>query len=247
MLHVARIRRKVPAVLADALALPLATEAADALLLAYLLFHLAKPARAVAEAARVLRRGGACGHHHLGVGTGIACRCGVGSGSPRCWRAAGPAPPRGYRAGHARCRGSLAGLGRASATAHLAAPAPSSTGPLLVLGTSHWLGRQPGPAQPHRRRHPRQRARAREAAWTGWGRADFQWEGEVIGALAVKASTAVMAPIERESEGAGSTSVPESGGRLPARARPGSGGLGWVAAGRTDPQPGPQRNAEQNQ
>jgi SAM-dependent methyltransferase len=61
MLRVARARRGAPAIVADALALPLADEIADAVILAYVLFHLADPARAVAEAARVLRRGGRLG------------------------------------------------------------------------------------------------------------------------------------------------------------------------------------------
>jgi SAM-dependent methyltransferase len=61
MLRVARARRGAPAIVADALALPLADEVADAVILAYVLFHLADPARAVAEAARVLRRGGRLG------------------------------------------------------------------------------------------------------------------------------------------------------------------------------------------
>jgi SAM-dependent methyltransferase len=61
MLRVARAGRGAPAVLADALALPLAGASADAVLLAYVLFHLADPARAVAEAARVLRPGGRAG------------------------------------------------------------------------------------------------------------------------------------------------------------------------------------------
>lgn len=61
MLHVARARRGAPALLADALALPLASEAADAVILAYVLFHLADPGRALAEAARVLRPSGRVG------------------------------------------------------------------------------------------------------------------------------------------------------------------------------------------
>jgi SAM-dependent methyltransferase len=61
MLRVARTRRGAPAILADALALPLADQAADAVILAYVLFHLADPARAVAEAARVLCPGGRVG------------------------------------------------------------------------------------------------------------------------------------------------------------------------------------------
>lgn len=55
MLRIARTRRGAPAVLADAQALPLPDGTADAVVLAYVLFHLADPALALAEAARVLR------------------------------------------------------------------------------------------------------------------------------------------------------------------------------------------------
>jgi SAM-dependent methyltransferase len=61
MLCIARTRRGASAVLADALALPLADGTADAVILAYVLFHLADPARAAAEAARVVRPGGRAG------------------------------------------------------------------------------------------------------------------------------------------------------------------------------------------
>lgn len=61
MLRIARTRRGAQAVVADALALPLAEGAADAVILAYVLFHLADPSLAVAEAARVLRPGGRIG------------------------------------------------------------------------------------------------------------------------------------------------------------------------------------------
>jgi SAM-dependent methyltransferase len=61
MLRVARARRRASAVVADALALPLADGSADAVVLAYVLFHLADPWRAVAEAARLLRHGGRAG------------------------------------------------------------------------------------------------------------------------------------------------------------------------------------------
>jgi SAM-dependent methyltransferase len=61
MLRIARARRGAPAILADAAALPLAGGAADAVVLAYVLFHLADPALAIAEAARVLRPGGRVG------------------------------------------------------------------------------------------------------------------------------------------------------------------------------------------
>ena len=58
MLHLARTRRGAAAVRADALALPLAGAAADAVILAYVLFHLTDPPLALAEASRVLRPGG---------------------------------------------------------------------------------------------------------------------------------------------------------------------------------------------
>jgi SAM-dependent methyltransferase len=61
MLHIARTRHRAAAVLADAAALPLADGTADAVILAYVLFHLADPARALAEAARVLRPRGRAG------------------------------------------------------------------------------------------------------------------------------------------------------------------------------------------
>jgi SAM-dependent methyltransferase len=61
MLRIARTRRGAPAILADALALPLADGGADAVILAYVLFHLADPALALAEAARVLRPHGRVG------------------------------------------------------------------------------------------------------------------------------------------------------------------------------------------
>ncbi len=61
MLRIARTRRGAPVIQADALALPLADGTADAVILAYVLFHLADPSRAIAEAARVLRPGGRVG------------------------------------------------------------------------------------------------------------------------------------------------------------------------------------------
>ena len=61
MLRFARTRRGASAVLADALALPLAGGCADAVILAYVLFHLADPVRALGDAARVLRPGGRVG------------------------------------------------------------------------------------------------------------------------------------------------------------------------------------------
>jgi rhodanese-related sulfurtransferase len=61
MLHAARARRGASAILADALALPFAAGTVDAVLLAYVLFHLADPPLALAEAARVLRPAGRAG------------------------------------------------------------------------------------------------------------------------------------------------------------------------------------------
>lgn len=61
MLGAARARAGVPPVLADAVALPVPNAAADAVLLAYVLFHVSDPAGAVAEGTRALRPGGALG------------------------------------------------------------------------------------------------------------------------------------------------------------------------------------------
>lgn len=61
MLRLARTRRGAAAVRADALALPLADRVVDAVILAYVLFHLADPLLALTEAARVLRPGGRAG------------------------------------------------------------------------------------------------------------------------------------------------------------------------------------------
>jgi SAM-dependent methyltransferase len=61
MLQVARTRRGASAVLADAVALPLADGCASAVILAYVLFHLQDPVWALAEAARVLGPAGRAG------------------------------------------------------------------------------------------------------------------------------------------------------------------------------------------
>ena len=61
MLRVARIQRRARAVQADAMALPMAAEAVHAVILAYVLFHLADPLAALKEAARLLRPRGRVG------------------------------------------------------------------------------------------------------------------------------------------------------------------------------------------
>jgi ubiquinone/menaquinone biosynthesis C-methylase UbiE len=55
MLRVAHVRRATAAVQADAQALPVAAGSVDAVVLAYVLFHLSEPDRALREATRVLR------------------------------------------------------------------------------------------------------------------------------------------------------------------------------------------------
>lgn len=61
MLCAARTHFGVPAARADALALPIGDATADAVLLAFVLFHLSDPATAMSEAARVLCGGGRVG------------------------------------------------------------------------------------------------------------------------------------------------------------------------------------------
>jgi SAM-dependent methyltransferase len=61
MLRAARARRGASAAVADALALPFPDGSVDAVILAYVLFHVADPWQAAAEAARVLRPGGRAG------------------------------------------------------------------------------------------------------------------------------------------------------------------------------------------
>jgi len=61
MLRAARARRGASAVTADAIALPFPDASVDAVILAYVLFHVADPWQAAAEAARVLRPGGRAG------------------------------------------------------------------------------------------------------------------------------------------------------------------------------------------
>ena len=61
MLRRCRSATGIPAIRGDALALPIRDAAVDAVLLAFVLFHLSDPAQAVAEAARVLTPGGRVG------------------------------------------------------------------------------------------------------------------------------------------------------------------------------------------
>jgi SAM-dependent methyltransferase len=61
MLRRCRSATGIPAIRCDALSLPVRDAAVDAVLLAFVLFHLSDPAQAVAEAARVLTCGGRVG------------------------------------------------------------------------------------------------------------------------------------------------------------------------------------------
>jgi SAM-dependent methyltransferase len=61
MLRRCRSANEIPAICGDALALPIRDAAVDVVVLAFVLFHLADPIQAVAEAARVLTRGGRVG------------------------------------------------------------------------------------------------------------------------------------------------------------------------------------------
>jgi demethylmenaquinone methyltransferase/2-methoxy-6-polyprenyl-1,4-benzoquinol methylase len=58
MLRRCRSATGIPAIRCDALSLPVRDAAVDAVVLAFVLFHLSDPAQAVAEAARVLTCGG---------------------------------------------------------------------------------------------------------------------------------------------------------------------------------------------
>jgi SAM-dependent methyltransferase len=61
MLRRCRSGTGIPAIRCDALSLPIRDAAVDAMVLAFVLFHLSDPAQAVAEAARVLTSGGRVG------------------------------------------------------------------------------------------------------------------------------------------------------------------------------------------
>jgi SAM-dependent methyltransferase len=58
MLRLASARHGAITILGDAVDLPIPTDQVDVVVLAYVLFHLPDPARAISEARRVLRRGG---------------------------------------------------------------------------------------------------------------------------------------------------------------------------------------------
>jgi ubiquinone/menaquinone biosynthesis C-methylase UbiE len=61
MLRAARDHTEAFVARGDALALPVRSQSVDAVLLAYVLFHLSNPGQAMCEAARVLHRGGVTG------------------------------------------------------------------------------------------------------------------------------------------------------------------------------------------
>jgi SAM-dependent methyltransferase len=61
MLRVARSQRAVPVARADAMMLPVAATSVDAVVLAYVLFHLPDPAAALVQARQALRPGGRVG------------------------------------------------------------------------------------------------------------------------------------------------------------------------------------------
>jgi SAM-dependent methyltransferase len=188
MLQVARAQRGAPALLADALALPLAGESVDVVLLAYVLFHLADPVRAAAETARVLRPGGRAGTitwawERASRADAVWDQVLTGAGVP-------PGPLRRVDAG-----------------------LDTSAGVAALLASA---GLTPQRIWPHRLRHQWDRSSYWELA-TGWGanrarlsrldattrasalerardalgrldQDDFQWEGEVICAVATKSA-----------------------------------------------------------
>jgi len=61
MLRLAHVNRQLPAIQADAMVLPVAASSVDAVIVAFVLFHLEDPLAALKEAARVLRTGGEVG------------------------------------------------------------------------------------------------------------------------------------------------------------------------------------------
>lgn len=92
MLRVARLRG-TSAILGDALALPLSAACPDAVVLAYVLPHLADPVLALAEAARVAPAR-PDRHRDLGLGTSTAGRRPMAPDSHRGGRAGRSSPQR---------------------------------------------------------------------------------------------------------------------------------------------------------
>jgi SAM-dependent methyltransferase len=186
MLHVARAQRGAPAILADAHALPLGGESVDAVLLAYVLFHLADPARAVAEAARVLRPGGRAGTitwawERASRADAVCDQVLTGAGVP-------PGPLRRVDAGLDTPDGVAALLASAGL-------APQRIWPHRLRHqwdrSSYWELVTGGGANRARlsRLDTATRASALERARDALDRlrpADFHWEGEVICAVATK-------------------------------------------------------------
>jgi SAM-dependent methyltransferase len=190
MLRIAHFQRGAQAVQADAMVLPMAAEAVDAVVLAYVLFHLADPLAALKEAARVVRPGGR-------VGT-------VSWASERAERAqalwndalveAGvPAlPPRRVDAGLDNPEGLDALLRAAGLTPERIWPErlrrqwdPAS---FWALATGSGVNRQRlGLIDPHARSALLARLRAQ---LNELGSEDYLWEGEVICAVGSKPGTA---------------------------------------------------------
>lgn len=73
MLHYAREHRRATCALASAAGLPFAPSSVDAVLLAYVLFHLLDPRAAVREAARVLRVSDHRNSRSAIIGIRVAC------------------------------------------------------------------------------------------------------------------------------------------------------------------------------
>ena len=86
MLRVAHAERGVPAVQADAMALPVAAEAVHAVILAYVLFHLPDPLAALKEA-RVVRPGRLL---PVRAPAGSASASSTPMPAPSCWPVSGP-------------------------------------------------------------------------------------------------------------------------------------------------------------
>jgi SAM-dependent methyltransferase len=186
MLRVAHVQRGMPAIQADAMALPVADETVHIVVLAYVLFHLADPIGALNEAARVLRSGG-----RVGTVTWASERT---EEAQLVWNAAlveagvPPLPPRRVDSGLDNPAG-LDGLLRAAGLV----PERIWREPLrrqwdpasfwdLVTGSG--VNRQRlGLIAPDARRAVLARARAQLNLL---GPQDYLWEGEVVCAVAAK-------------------------------------------------------------